>query len=567
MARPIRLHLSWRRSGDSLDLALAVNRCLARGHPVWWCRAPSGPAEPGDYLVEGPPRLARALAALGLQPAHWPGPLPRGARLLTPPRIALLAGEASAYPYFAYYALCLVRLGLTYCPVDGAAIAGGALAAANLLVLPGGFAIWGLDVAERAPGADAAVRAFLGRGGACLGSCGGAFYLSAGRPGWTGTAWLRPRYTHEYLQSGTGVVSVALAQQHALAVGCPPTMEVPYYHGPIYDGPIDRRAAPGLAVAAVFDRLVLPGRLAIDNPLDARRFELEMAGRPAVLEADGPRGRAVLFSPHPEMGDLVRKYTALDGYVRRYLGVRGHRTMVETLFAYRPLDAPAFRLVLNAVHHLAAAPASRATGTGSRSPGGGVHPPAPGGPGGRLDASPPVRLLRQGGREVIRAGRTWAGREAASRLVTGREAMGRDAPGREAAGADARQAVVALARFRRAAEVALAAVRLPASGPGAVARAVADDLRRRLAPAAEGLRAALGGLAGMRDPEHQQMLAAWIHVAETGAAALAAGQAGRRPTAERLLQVELAVSLCEAWQRFVEANRRLGLPEGTRREP
>jgi len=57
------------------------------------------------------------------------------------------------------------------------------------------------------------------------------------------------------------------------------------------------------------------------------------------------------------MGDLVRKYIALDGYVRRYLPIRGYDTMRDTLRHYRVADAPSFRLVSNAVHaSMAAAP-------------------------------------------------------------------------------------------------------------------------------------------------------------------------------------------------------------------
>jgi hypothetical protein len=124
-------------------------------------------------------------------------------------------------------------------------------------------------------------------------------------------------------------------------------MEVPYYHGPLYDVLGD-----GIHAGATFHALSLPGRLAIDNPLDGARFERDMAGKPAILDAKGARGRAVLFSPHPEMGDLLRKYIALDGYVRRYLPIRGFATMRDTLRHYRVSDAPSFRLVANAVHAL-----------------------------------------------------------------------------------------------------------------------------------------------------------------------------------------------------------------------
>jgi hypothetical protein len=54
------------------------------------------------------------------------------------------------------------------------------------------------------------------------------------------------------------------------------------------------------------------------------------------------------------MGDLIRKYIALDGYVRHYLPIRGAQTMRDTLRHYRVADAPSFRLVLNAIHLLLA---------------------------------------------------------------------------------------------------------------------------------------------------------------------------------------------------------------------
>src|SRR5215470_9408888 len=200
------VHLGWRANGDGFDTALAVNRLRAAGARAWWLQANHAPAETGDYLVEVAPAQVSALARLGITFAWWKTAPPDGARPLACPRVRLFAGTASKFPYFAYYALCLLRLGIDYLPCDGASLAGGTLDAANLLVLPGGFATWGIDAAEDSPGADKRVRDFLARGGTAIGSCGGAFYLSAGRPGWTGTAPAKPMYTHEYLQSGVGVV-------------------------------------------------------------------------------------------------------------------------------------------------------------------------------------------------------------------------------------------------------------------------------------------------------------------------------------------------------------------------
>jgi hypothetical protein len=348
--------LSWRANGDRFDVALALNRLLAVGAKAWWLTAPCPPAEAGDYFVDAAPAMLDSVRSLGLTLSSFAGKVPSGARELTAPAVALFTGEATGYPYWGYYALCLLRLGLPYIPVDGRAIAAGALDAANLFVIPGGFATWGLDAAEGVAGADAAVRRFLDRGGTAIGSCGGAFYLSAGRPGWTGTAPAKPRFTHEYLQSGVGIVDVTL-KSGPLSHGLPPTIDMPYYHGPLYDD-----LGEGIEVAGTFKTLVSPGRLGIDNPLDEAKFAATMAGHPAILRADGPRGRAVLFSPHPEMGDLLRKYIALDGYVRKYLPIRGFPVLRDTMRHYRTSDSPSFRLVLNAVHDLVGQAPSHAAG-------------------------------------------------------------------------------------------------------------------------------------------------------------------------------------------------------------
>lgn len=352
-------HIGWRANGDSFDVALAVNRVLAAGGRAWRLRAPSNHLDAGDYLLELTAPQRTAIAGLDLKSAPWNAPPPHEAQALNAAVPLLFAGTASRFPYYAYYALCLLRLGVVYAPCDGATLSNGALNDANLLILPGGFSNWGIDNAESVHGADSRVRDFLAQGGAAIGSCGGAYYLSMGRPGWTGTAQAKPLYTHEYLQSGVGVVTLEM-RKGPLALGCPPTMEVPYYHGPIYD-----LVGPGIDVAATFRELALSGRLAIENPLDRDKFERDMAGNAAILLATGNRGRAVLFSPHPEMGDLIRKYIALDGYVRHYLPIRGFGTMRDTLRHYRICDSPSFRLVQNAIDELMTVALARPAGAPS----------------------------------------------------------------------------------------------------------------------------------------------------------------------------------------------------------
>ncbi len=472
------LHLSWRRNGDRFDVAVAANRLLARGVKLWLALHDSAGIEAGDYIIDAPAGCAERLARLGLSTSALPGPLPLGAAPLAPVRIAVLAGTASAYPYYAYYALALTRLGFSFQVLDGAAIAAGGLDDANLFILPGGFANWGLDAEEESPGADAAVRDFLARGGACIGSCGGAFYLSAGRPCWTGTARARPRFTHEYLRTGVGIVTCALTDSH-IGLGLPRTLEIPYYHGPVYD-----ELGRGVSALGSFQELYASGRLFIDNPLDEERFARNMAGRTAILQAEGPRGRAILFSPHPEMGDLVRKYMALEDYVRHYLPIRGRHIMEQTLAFYRPLESPSFRLVLNAMHG----------------------------------------LMSDG-----KAARAIAVRNACADSEAAREALRR----------------LAAEAARKLKEITFAT-----DDYGELQAWLSDRLATRIEPAAQRLmgifeRPTKGG------EEAHRILAAWIALAEHALAGWRQPNDTRRP-AERMLEVELALCLIEAWAGLAE---------------
>jgi len=476
--------LSWRRNGDSYDVAMVASRLAAMGTPVWWCtRTPDG-GEAGDYLVDTSAVPAGAFKKLGLVAEPWPGErVPDHALRLNPARVALLGGQVSAYPYFGFAALALVRLGLPYRLVDGAAIAGGALKDVNFLVLPGGFATWGLDRGEGAPGADAEVRSFMTGGGVCIGACGGANYLSMGRPGWIGAAATCPRYPHEYLYSGVGVISLKI-EDPLFGIGLPPTLDLPYYHGPIYE-----TWGEGVQPLARFHEHCFPGRLFIENPLERSFFDTEMRGRAAILFADGPRGRAILLSPHPEMGDLVRKYIALDGYVRQYLPIRGKRVMDETMAFYRSTEAPSFRMFLNAANMLMSKPL------------------------------PAVPAPRPNGHGINDLG--------------------------ERSGA-----------LHRAVDEALSQIGagLGESEYDGVVRGVVADLSRR-APAIPALAAALQTLKNGHEMAEQ-----WRNIANLAPPELTGEHTRAHKIPHRLMNVELVISLAEAWKRLAEVESALSPP-------
>ena len=338
------LKLPWFDNGDRLAVAIAANAAARAGMSVWRALADDASCERGDYILDA--GNASPFTAHGLKTEPCAA-LPANARRIVAPRIALLAGACSAYPYYGYYALALMRLGFVFSIVDGSDIAGGALDRHDLLILPGGFSNWTLDLKEKTSGADDAVRRFLQRGGSVIGSCGGGYYLSRGRQGWLGVADARPLNTQEYLRTGVGIVTCTLDDAD-LALGLPPTLEIAYFHGPVWD-----TLGADTQALATFRDYYGHGALFIQNPLSRDIFERDMRGRAAALRSSGRRGASVLFSPHPEMGDLLRKYMALETYIARYLPIRGDLVMRETLATFRPEESRSFLMILNAVDMLA----------------------------------------------------------------------------------------------------------------------------------------------------------------------------------------------------------------------
>jgi hypothetical protein len=239
-------------------------------------------------------------------------------------------------------------------------------------------------------------------------------------------------------------------------------------------------------VVARFRDLRLSGRLGIENPLDPALFERDMKGRPAAIEASGRRGRAILFSPHPEMGDLLRKYMSLDGYVRKYLPIRGRKVMDETLTFYRSLDAPCFRLVLNAAHALA----SEALPV----------------------AEPPT------------------------------------------APADRAELTDGVARLKSSIGQSLDRLGIPDDdGFDGLVHDIAGRLRADLAGALDGLAAPLADLA-RGDAWAAQIARSWIHVAAHAETSLGADRQSNRPIAAKLMGIELAIRLAQAWGLLARAD-------------
>lgn len=330
----MQLEIDLQRQPHRLSPLVLAHRATAHGLDAYLA--------PDAVILDA--RLAGALPALGLTALSG---LARGQRLRHL-RVRVYADAAVGYPYHAYYAHALWSLGIEHRRVTAAQIVSGGLNDTDLLIMPGGFATWGLDRAENQRGVDAAISSFIDAGGAYIGSCGGAFYLASGRPGWLGIVPRKPLYSHEYLLPGVGLVNVDLAPNHPIGAGLPDRVELPYYHGPIFSPTND----DGCETLGLFGSLVMPGRLFIDNPIDAGHYRAAQQGQAAIVATREQGRRVVLFSPHPEMGEFLRQGMVTDTYIRHFLPIRGDKVMDQTLRFYEREDCVAFRLILNAVAYL-----------------------------------------------------------------------------------------------------------------------------------------------------------------------------------------------------------------------
>lgn len=266
-------------------------------------------------------------------------------RELAYPNVCLYYGPASSYLMHACYAYVLDLFGISYTPVAEWDLAGDALNNASLLIVPGGFAVHGFEKYENSIGAGARVLEFLSRGGGYVGSCGGMFYLCRGQSDWLGVFDGNPLFGHEWWVTGTGLVNLALDRATPITLGCPPTMEVQYYHGPVLP-----KVGPQTSTVATFDQYSLPTVNYFNNPLQQATFDSYMKGGVAAVLAHYGRGGAVGFSPHPEIGELFRKYSGYRYHGRNRLN--DDTAYFTHLGRYKYRESASFRLVLNAIHYL-----------------------------------------------------------------------------------------------------------------------------------------------------------------------------------------------------------------------
>jgi hypothetical protein len=300
----------------------AANLLLRADYPVLMASAASA-SEPYLAVADLPPAVARRLRERGvtLIEEHPAEPSPAELTALRPPRVAVFGGAGSPYNH----ASALAELGVAWFYVTGAEVAAGALAGADLLLVPGGG--WRHGNGQLQDLGTAGVRAinqFVEAGGGYLASCAGSLIamrvpeaaLPALDPAKAELTllevenWDRLRQAEGGHRSpGIGRVRTRLPEpRHPVALGLPDQVEMTHYNGPIFAEP-----DTALAVVVRYDGVTegfTPSEYFFghrDRPTPAERGDSDMAeagalALPAVVAGDRGRGRVVLAGLHPEFG-------------------------------------------------------------------------------------------------------------------------------------------------------------------------------------------------------------------------------------------------------------------------
>ena len=289
-----------------------------------------------------------AIADLGLKVAIRGKPHPAAAQASEAPRPPLLfAGTALALSRtIAYYSPVPVAAGCRLHAVRWRDAVDGALDDANLLILPGVVLELGHRQCREACMAPMrACATFWPREAPPSGPA--AARTTCRWAGRAGPAPRRPSPLHaripaERCRRG----DAGDAQGAARARLRPPTMEVPYYHGPIYD-----LVGPGIDVAATFRELTLAGPAC--HRQSARPRQVSSATWPATrrscsaTEASRPRRVVLAASGDGRSDPQVHRAR----WIRAALPAhpRLSAPCATTLRHYRICDSPSFRLVQNAI--------------------------------------------------------------------------------------------------------------------------------------------------------------------------------------------------------------------------
>jgi len=312
----------------------AVNRLLAKGAEVNWrlnglrlSRTPLWPE--GHYYqngfsVEDTAASRKILEDSGLLFEELQV-LPKAAYHIKPIKIAFYTGRG-ADPVFSKPLASVLDLGgFNYSSLNDRDIRQGKLSGFDVMLTPGSPDAGECYYEGLGSKGYEEIRSYIANRGHYLGICGGAYLpltsYHGRNPYWLNIVDATDNEDLDYWRTGSGFVRCRIDNGvhpvfASIALGSSSTLDTVYWEGPAitvtgqnirplaHFESLTASGAPSLLPHwDMLDNDMAKAAIAYRNPLNAETFERLLRGKCAFAEAGYYKGRLLLFSPHPEMGN------------------------------------------------------------------------------------------------------------------------------------------------------------------------------------------------------------------------------------------------------------------------
>lgn len=314
-----------------------MNRLLAAGVcPEWHLRGlclpasarwPEGHFYQSGFAVEDSRTARELLDASGIR-YDEAAELPRPAHVIKPACIALYDGRGAGREFSDPLAEVLDMGGFRHTYVDDEAIRAGKLTDYDILLVPGSPDAGECYYAGLGDTGYAQIRKFVAERGHYLGVCGGAYlpltsYNQTANRYWLGMAEATDMEDLDYWRTGSGFVRCRIDDnQHpiftGMALGRSSSMNLVYWEGPAIE-----IIGDNVKPLAHFESLLASGKDPLKphwdmhdnkmaeeavrswyNPLSQQTFDNLLVGKTAFAEAEYHQHKILMYSPHPEMGNI-----------------------------------------------------------------------------------------------------------------------------------------------------------------------------------------------------------------------------------------------------------------------
>lgn len=316
--------------------ASTINSLLHQDKSVFWytqpLRFPSTPMWPeghtyqSGYAVADTEDNRKILDDNGLR---WEplDKLPDGSLKLRALKVAVYDGRGAGREFSDPLVEVLSMGGFDHAYIDDAQIRSGGLDAYDVLVVPGSPDAGECYYAGLGELGQEMIRRFIAERGHYLGVCGGAYlpltsYNSKNRC-WLDIVKATDCEDLDYWRTGSGFVRCRIDEDDhpifsGMTAGATNSMNLVYWEGPAIE-----IKGGNVRQLAHFERLLASGREGLlprwplfdntmadeainnwYNPLSQELFDKLMAGRCAFAEAEYGGHKIIMYSPHPEMGNI-----------------------------------------------------------------------------------------------------------------------------------------------------------------------------------------------------------------------------------------------------------------------